>query len=441
MKRKSKIIPALFTAMLLAGCGETAAPGQALPEDVPYNHGVDAIMETEDGWYTNYSRLNLLNLHYIDKESGADVYLCSRPECMHDGSDSCTATYNNINVQNTLLYNGALYFTANEQDGETAGIALYKAAADGSALDKVTDICKVKTDKAVETSHMSYNNYQNDYLIIHKGYAYISYELYDQEVGGYAGYIDSGLMKINISTGEKEELVSDDEGYFSPKACRLKACEDYVYFDMNGNKAEQSYTARYNINDGSISIIDIRNEYGNYSYVTGITPESIYVNTANENNCLRIEEYDADTLEYKGFAADTDQRNLAACTLFYDDMIFVCGDDRIDVYKDGERTGGIVYGVDENDYPEGVDLYAFQNGLFKISRGYLYLIDTDFSNQHINDIIRRVSRCPIEDILNGTGKFEPAYISYDERTAEMLWGDIPGWREQRAESEAAENEP
>lgn len=439
MKGKTKFIQAILMASLLAGCGGTSAPSESLPEDVPYNHGADAIMETENGWYTNYSRLNLLNLHYIDKESGADVYLCSRPECLHDGSDSCTATYNNIEILNTVLYNGALYFVANEQDKETAGIALYRAAIDGSALDKVTDIYKVKTEETVENAYMV-ENYYREYFIIHKGYSYIPYELHNTKIPGYGGYIDSGLMKINISTGEKEELVTDDEGYFSPDVHRLKACGDYVYFDMGGNKAEQNYTARYNINDGSISIIDIRNEGGYYSYVTGITPESIYVSVPNDNHCLRIEEYDTETLEYKGIAADTEQRNLNACTLFYDDMIFVCGDDRIDVYNDGKRAGGIVYGVDDNDYPESANLYAAQNGLFKISEGYLYLIDNDFSEQHINDTIRKVSRCAIEDIVNGTGTFEPVYTSYDERTAIMLWGDIPGWRENRAESEAAEDE-
>lgn len=439
MKRKSKIISALVTAMLLAamllaGCGETAAPGQALPEDVPYNHGVDAIMETEDGWYTNYSRLNLLNLHYIDKESGADVYLCSRPECMHDGSDSCTATYNNITVSNTVLYEGVLYFIADENDGETSGISLYKAACDGSSLDKVTDIYKIRSESKVQ-------NVSGEYFIIHKGYAYVPFKMQSSGLEGLAGYVDGGLMKINIFTGEREEIFSDDEGYFSPDIHNLKGCGDYVYYDIGGLKPEQRGTFRYNTADGSTStVIDIKNEYDLYDFISIVTPDSLYVNRAKDF-CLTVEEYDAVTFEYKGTAAVTDQRNLNACTLFYDDMIFVCGDDRIEVYKDGSMTGSVTYGEDTNDYPNQTYTYVFQNSSFKISEGYLYIIDNDFSHQNIDDVIRKVSRCPIEDILNGTGKFELAYTSYDERTSEMLWGDIPGWREERAESEAAENEP
>lgn len=437
MKRKAInaaaiLIAAMFT--VLTGCGEGASPENDLPEDVPYNHGANAIMETEDGWYTDYSRLGLLNLHFIDKESGADVYLCNRPECMHDGSDSCTATYNNITVTNTVLYDSALYFVGDENDGETLGISLYKAACDGSSLDKVTDIYRIRSQNDIQ-------NVSGEYFIIHKSFAYVPFKMQSSELEGLAGYIDGGLVKVNIFTGEKEEIFSDDEGYYSPDIHNLKGCGDYVYYDIGGMKSEQRGTFRYNTADGSTSpVIDIKNEYDLYDYISGVTAESLYVNRTKDF-CLTVEEYDAETFEYKGTAAVTDQRNLAACTLFYDDMIFVCGDDRIDVYKDRNMIGSVTYGEDTNDYSDNIGYYVYQNNSFKISEGYLYIIDSDFSRQNIDDVIRRVSRCSIEDIINGTGKFEPAYTSYDERTSEMLWGDIPGWKEERAEREAAEDEP
>ncbi|MCM1577871.1 MAG: DUF5050 domain-containing protein [Ruminococcus sp.] len=416
---KKRITAAVLTVICtLSACGQSSSAEP--PEDTPWNNGRHAIMETDKGWYTNESSVDILSLRYTDKESGVQVYLCSRPECMHEGGDSCTATYNDIEPVSTLMYDGSIYFAAYEQDDETAGIALYKAALDGSSLNKVTDVYKVKMpeDDRCDVS--------GEPFIIHKGYAYIPFELSKRSIPGFGGYIDSGMIRVNIYTGEREEIVSDDEGYFSKRVSELMGCGDYVYFRHSGNKPQGSGTYRYNITTGEITPTLVSDE--DYIFISGVTPDKVYVNRGNEETfCLTIDCYDSETFEYLGIAAETEQRNMAAATLFYNDMIFVCGENDIDVYKDGERIGG-VNGIDGDfDYTDrysGKTYYAFYfNGFFKISDNCLYRIR--YGNEFFHErVLYYIDRCPLEDIISGTGEFETVIEVTDDRGAYISWGDL-----------------
>ncbi|MDE6594100.1 MAG: hypothetical protein K2K57_13690 [Oscillospiraceae bacterium] len=412
--RKRFIIMA-FCLMLLTGCGQGVQRNDELPEDTPWNNGANNVMETDTGWYTNMSRTNLLNLHYIDKDSGVDVFLCSRPECLHEGGSSCTATYNGLETINTVMYNGDIYFAAYEQDEETAGIALYRAAADGSSIDKVSDVYKIKfpQDDRCDIGHEPF--------IIHRGYAYIPFDISKSSLPGVGGYIDSGLMKVNIYTGETAEIVSDDEGYFSRRVSRLKGCGDFVYFDLSGGTTEPQGTWQYDTVTGVCSPVDIKSET---KYITGVTDNAFFISTVNEKDCLKIEAYDKETSEFLYVAADTEEADTWAHTLFYNDMIFICGYFEISVYKNGERIGGIAYEMGENEYSRNDSLYVGQWNEFKISEEHLYLIESNFLNYNYeNRVLCTVYRCPLKDIISGDGEFEEVFNVTDNRSAEALWGE------------------
>ncbi|MDE7294108.1 MAG: hypothetical protein K2N72_06760 [Oscillospiraceae bacterium] len=418
---RKRFIAMAACLMLLTGCGQSAQRNDELPEDTPWNNGVNAVMETDMGWYTNMSRTNLLNLHYIDKDSGVDVFLCSRPECMHEGGSSCTATYNGLETVNTVMYNGDIYFAAYEQDEETAGIALYRVTADGSSIDKVSDVYKIKFPRDDECK------IGNEPFIIHKGYAYIPFDISKSSLPGFGGYIDSGLMKVNIYTGECSEIVSDEEGYFSPRARRLMGCGDFVYYDWSG-------TWQYDTVTGGCSPVGIKSE-DKYTYIIGVTDKNFFISTLNEKDCLKIETYDKETLEFAYVAADTEGADHWPRILFYNDMIFICGYFEIGVYKDGERIGGISYEMGENEYKKDEDYFdghykrdgdefIGQWNEFKISGEHLYLIESNFLNYNYETrVLCNVYRCPLEDIISGEGEFEEVFRVTDNRSAEALWAE------------------
>lgn len=120
----------MTAAVLLCGCGKKDSE---LPSDTPYNHGEYAIMETEKGYYTNTNGYNGHMLRYYERDTENQIFLCAKPECLHDGNESCAATYKNLKCINTLLYDGAIYTLAVE-DGDVISYSLYKAALDGTSF-------------------------------------------------------------------------------------------------------------------------------------------------------------------------------------------------------------------------------------------------------------------------------------------------------------------
>lgn len=105
-------------------------------------------------------------------------------------------------------------------------------------------------------------------------------------------------------------------------------------------------------------------------------------------------------------------------------MIFICGDKEISVYKDGERIGGIAYGMGGERYSRNdLDFDGHWNE-FKISGEHLYLIESNFLNYNYeNRVLCNVFRCPLEDIISGEGEFEEIFSVTDNRSAEALWGE------------------
>lgn len=299
----TKFTAAAVSAAMLCGCGTNGGKDKMPPDDTPWNHDAFAIMETENGYYSNDEQT--LCLRYYEKSTGAEIFLCAKPECRHNGNDYCTATYRYLETTNTLMY-----------DGATVGFALYRTAADGSSIDRVGEVFKAKNPAEKEY------NAGSDGFIIHRGYAYIPYFLAvgSGTVNSFAG---SGLIKMNIRTGACEQLFSG-KGYFSSYPQKLKGCGDYVYFDMGGDDAEsgcdRAGTYRYNTVNGSISLAVKKEEF---AYAAAVTEDILYYTEPSENYTLNIAMYDAESLEYLGLAAETDVKNFAAEVIAYDGMLIV----------------------------------------------------------------------------------------------------------------------
>lgn len=236
LKRRTtvRVLSAVLTVLLTAGCSmEKAAE---LPEDNPANHGYTPIMETEKGYYSNYPNFSSSSIYLRFYERGTEnqVFVCARPECQHNGGEMCTATRRGMDCINTILYNGWIYILAIEEEDETVSYNLYKAALDGTSLTKVGSAFSVNNSSEQEYHAGSMQ------FIIHKGYAYVPYHLsFGDSSFGFAG---SGLMKMDISDGSTETLLSG-ENYFSDYPQDLQGSGDHIYYNMSG-------VCRYNITSG-----------------------------------------------------------------------------------------------------------------------------------------------------------------------------------------------
>ncbi len=386
----------LLTGFIIAGCSDESITS-ALPDDTPWNKGANAVLETESGYYTNTSYQ--LFLRYIDKETGNTVPLCTRPECPHDGREDCTATYKNLATTNTVLYNGDLYFVSMEDKEETVGYFLYKVKGDGSSLDKIGDVFSVKNTAEQRC------RFEDNPFIIHRGYAYIPFHLAIGEgtVNSYAG---SGIIKMNIKTGEKEQIISG-ENYFDHSPEIIGGFGNYIYFRLSSqtNREDWSGYRRYNITDGSISSTSsIQAVLGDKAYSFNYHIDDEALGTTR----MGIAEYDANTLEYIRDIAELDSKHLKYWDLTmtaYDDMLFIYGKSCIEIYgTDGSFLGRL-------DFEEPVN---FQTAEFNISDGKIYMfrnsdvVMVDENGNYIGNCYD-VYCCPIEDIISGKGSWNEAF--------------------------------
>lgn len=80
------------------------------PAKVIYN----AVMKTDTGYYYGSSEKKM-SIHYYDVGSGQNIFLCSKPECRHNGDAFCTATSDKYFVDTMCMYGGELYLNVVEK--------------------------------------------------------------------------------------------------------------------------------------------------------------------------------------------------------------------------------------------------------------------------------------------------------------------------------------
>ena len=87
-------------------------------------------MLSEKGYY--YYSYTDRGLRYYDFSTQKDIFLCNKPECLHDGNAFCVATNRKYGKIDYVLYGDRIYMSAFELD-ENERIQM-KLLADGTYL-------------------------------------------------------------------------------------------------------------------------------------------------------------------------------------------------------------------------------------------------------------------------------------------------------------------
>lgn len=382
-----KLAVILVSAIALCGCskGDVKTDHSQLPPDTPYCKN---IMETESGYYYNVTQT--LSLRYTEKATGNDIFLCAKPECMHDGNEACTATYNNLIVTKPVLYNGYIYFLGKFKTKETTGYSLYKAALDGSSLDKITDVVEERIPPQYEECLCEHSR-----LIIHKGYAYVSYNIGTS----YLDFVQSGFEKVDIQTGKTETIFKHDDYSKSLSYHLLAGYGDYFYYcDQNFSFSPESSTniCRYNIKTGESEKIVLDDE--NIMTFSCVNDENIYFRYFNrEKEAVMLKGYNVETFEPDDNEINTEERVISSDVLFYDNKFIFRGDKEIRILSnEGELLGTFSDELIENS-ARSIE------SIFDISNGRIFMSAGDSEEE------KEVFCCKIDDILNGKGEWEKAY--------------------------------
>ncbi len=437
-----------LSLFLLAGCQkDPTSPQQSstndktdkstAPDDDPANHGVLAIMETENGYYYNYgystgvagkdyngsnSVLKHL-LRYYDKATGETILLCSKPECEHKGGDTCAATYKNLYIINSVLYDGQIYIYGLEKDQNMLRMNLYRAALDGSSMDLVGTVLEAENTLGEGVSTKPSTRmfpYGDLTFIIHRGYAYLPYYM---RIGTASkGFMGGGVVQMDLRTG-KTKIIYEMEYLNSYYPYNLSACGDYVYMDLKGTK-------RYVISEDRLEYPPALQEERNKPYFYVVTEDRLYSLSRTYHEAtdkydipLIIEAYDGITgapLPEENFETDLSLEEYeTTLRLFpYKGMMIIAAGNRVVFYDiEGDGFGTKLAEIDI-DYEQLYISFNYDRFVdIKISNDKLYLIcnPTDYYAYMDTDIhqgdyhLYQVYSCPVEDILKGHGTWEKAF--------------------------------
>lgn len=414
---RKKAFAFALAALLLCSCGSKK---QDFPEDTPYNRGLfnsGAIMETEDGYYTSHvgDYGSILSMRFYERDTDKQIYLCAKPECIHDGSDSCTATYKNLECVSSLIYDGAIYDLTIER-GDTSAMSIYKATLDGTSLTKICDVFTVETPSENEEL-----DYKCGGFMIHKGQAYVSYH-FTLGDNNYTGFIESGLAKIDITNGKKEILWNGKDA-FTEIPSEVCGSGDYVYYSVFGADRKENGFYRYDIKTGEIEKIMQES-------IVVVGERKFFTKYQDESDGCAVfscgkEKADIEKAEADGYELVAEGFEYIEQLFSYKDMVIVIQDGKVTVCsEDGGVLGEISY-TDTDWYNEQVHIYDFT-----ISDGKVYVIFDpnvyeDGAVIDINSYTEVVYSYPLEDIINGKGEWKFEYgVKSIERVNSEEMGNI-----------------
>jgi hypothetical protein len=303
------------------------------------------------------------------------------------------------------MYDKSIYFTAMDNSGENPVYSLYRVAPDGSALDKIREI--YSSEHSLE-----YGCDCSGSFIIHRGYAFIEYEIcsrssYGSSNNDFSSFIECGLIKINLKTGEKETLRHEDSFFDRFYIEDSFGCSDRVVFTLQNADRSRKFMI-YDLTEGTMTNYDL-DLTDRYMYAAD--SEKIYFKKiAPKSQTGVIEVYDVMTMDKINEYDVLSQETL----LVYNGIRYITSRDHISVYRENEK-------ISEYTITPAIDLpYRFS-----ITNGRLYKSILRGAGNG-----RDVEYCEISDIMNGNWNWKKAYSSVDisnELFSKLMEGESEIW--------------
>ena len=255
MKGKTRISIVLFVLLLvLSGCGKKQVPIEDYVRSNPVTQGMNNIMKSDTGYYYGTATTGKMSLHYFDEASGQNIYLCSKPECRHDGDAFCTATSEKYSVHGTCFYGGSLYLDVLETTDTEYVFKLLRVSADGSEL---TEVITYQTVNKTSVNVLL----GGEQMIIHRGVAVLPYLFLDMGQTMATGEIVGimGTYLYNLVTGELTQLPEMKYENLSKGRERFIGYGDYIYF--NTQQDRKNTLSRYCLTDGTVEDMELLRTY------------------------------------------------------------------------------------------------------------------------------------------------------------------------------------
>lgn len=237
-------------ALLFSGCGKKQeVPMEDYVRTNPVTKGMSMIMKSDQGYYYSTVSGKEMELHYFDVASNQNIFLCSKPECRHEGDAFCTATSSKYKVDSVYFYGGSLYLNVVEATDTEYLYKLLRVSADGTELTEVT------TYMTVNNTSMSVI-LGGEPMMIHRGVAVLPYRLGNVDDAGIGV---TGTCLYNLATAELTELPQLEYGKDSSGRGRFTGYGDYIYY--NTQQKRKNTLSRYCLTDGSMEELELLRTY------------------------------------------------------------------------------------------------------------------------------------------------------------------------------------
>lgn len=271
-KRHMAVVAALLLALSIGGCGENVGngflSGSKKTDPVPVEDvnnlnpsagfHLGSIMKGETGFYYLGDGLNY-ELHYYDIASQNNIFLCNKPECLHQGDEFCTATDDDLIISGQQMYGGKLYFTFYDYSTENhVKVRLFRVEPDGSGLTEIAVIKDITLQEEVKWYGSEFN------LCIHRGICMIPYSAV------MGDHMIRGTVIYNLLDGSMSELPEysfemNHNTYmvdYGKERYRFMGMDKYIYYnEVRPEKKNKTYLCRYNIEDGSVEEAELKTTY------------------------------------------------------------------------------------------------------------------------------------------------------------------------------------
>lgn len=382
-----------ITILALTGCSrgsETAEPFEQ--GNTGYQYG--PIMETENAYYYNTTDGFTYELHYYDKASGKNIFLCNKPECSHDGNEFCAATAGGRYFVFCTFYGDGIYIAAMEPEDNRIDYKLFKVSLDGTQLEHICTYFH-RTDMGIYKSFSD-----KTYMAIYNGKAFIPCERMLED-----GYQSNGTAIVDLDTGSVTYLeechsnVSTGQQNYIPYG-------DYLYYEISNTYGNASRLYRYHLSKKTTEELPIDKLFTDYCIIGG----KIVYTRQDEDDFCHIYSMDIESgeiVDMTGALADENGETLINKTggqIFYEGEYMLITARAFSSSENGKcyifNTEGQLLGKFTNPSHEyqtlGYDLCFLD--------GTVYIQDN-----------RNTFCCSIQDILNDTPEWELLYsIQYDE---------------------------
>ena len=236
----------MFMLIMCTGCRSKETAMEDYVRSNPVSVFMNAIMKSDTGYYYCTGVGREMSLHYYDIKSGQNIFLCSKPECRHDGDAFCTATSGKYIVDNTCMYGGELYLNVVETTDTEYLYKLLKVSGDGTQLTELVTYMTINKTSLVPV--------MGNEIIMHRGCVAMSYWLANtdnSEVGM------NGMFFYNLVDGKLTQLPEIDIN--KGKRWRISGCGDYIYY--NTTEGHKNRVSRYSLKDGSIEKMEFLISY------------------------------------------------------------------------------------------------------------------------------------------------------------------------------------